>query len=272
MVGLHASHGTIRALGPAWRVEVGTGAGEGSGSDRSLGRVLVGHLAVTRARRGRPQRGITAHHLQTQWESLDRIVGGLEASFCQFSSDFYKRNIREYSQVVHIHVVERNLLELSILGVLEEKSREPVVAHIGLGEGRCAFRLSEPLSGNVKTEVAGTHDSVDVSGSGTGRDDGVSAASGKRTLSIVLQDGKGAFVLCGNRGDESRENSSSEDHLEIVFVVLVKVVCVEEVVKVESCLSVSRTDRLDSKFDIGSVESLSAKTGAPRVVDMAVVG
>lgn len=122
--------------------------------------------------------------------------------------------VREYSQVVHIHVVERNLLELAILGILEVESREPIGAHVGLGQGRRALRLSEALSGNVKTEVAGSHDSVDVRGSGTGGDDRVGTASGKGTISVVTQDGKGTGILCGNRGDESRKGSSSEDHVE----------------------------------------------------------
>lgn len=94
LVGLHASHGTIRALGPAWWVEVGAGAGDGSGSDRSLGRVLVGVLAVASARWGRPQHGITANHLQTQREGLDRIIGRLEAASCQCPSDLYKKRLR----------------------------------------------------------------------------------------------------------------------------------------------------------------------------------
>ena len=155
-----------------------------------------------------------------------------------------QEKIKEYLQVVHVHVVERNLLELAILGVLEVESWEPVVAHVGLGQGRGAFRLSKVLSGNVKTEVTGTHDCVNVSGSGTGGDDRVGTASGKGTISVVTQDGKGAFILGGNRGDESRKDSSGEDHVEIVCRSR-KVVCVEEVVKVKSRLSVSRTDRLD---------------------------
>jgi hypothetical protein len=100
---------------------------------------------------------------------------------------------------------------------------------------------------------------VNVSGSGTGGDNRVGTASGKGTISVVTQDGKGAFILSGNRGDESRKDSSSENHVEIVCRSR-KVVYVEEVVKVKkSRLSVSRTDRLDSKFDIGSVESWALK-------------
>lgn len=80
LVGLDTSRGTIRVLGPAWWVEVGARASDGSGSDGSLGGIMVLTLAVSSARRRSPQRGITAHHLQTQRESLDLIVGGLEAA------------------------------------------------------------------------------------------------------------------------------------------------------------------------------------------------
>ena len=192
----NASHGAIRALGPAGGVEVAARAGDLGGLDGSLGRVEV---LATVTGRDSPLVGISTEDLKAKRERLDIIIGGLE-------------------EVVDVHVEEVDLLKVAIIGVLEEEGWEPIRALVGLGLRRGASRVDQVLSSGVDAKVARAQDGMEMARRATGVDDGIGTAGCKGASSIMAEHGKGAPVFGrGNRGDQSRQDSG-EKHVSFWIV------------------------------------------------------
>jgi len=174
-----ASHGSVRIFRVRRNVVVLTGACPLHSIDgNSIVRVEVEGTARSG---GRSCQCLASYHLQSKGEGLDLVIGGLE-------------------EVVHVHVKQRDLLELASLGILEEQTGDPVVALVVLNLSRCALGVDQDTAIDNGVEVASSHDSVVVAGLLARADDGVDGTLGQELVAVEAEDGKGAVILGRSQG------------------------------------------------------------------------
>lgn len=99
-------------------------------------------------------------------------------------------------QVVDVHIVKGNFLEASwILRVLEEKTRNPIIALVVLDSGRGTVRAQQVIAFGVDAKVTSSHDAVIVGGFSSRINHRVHRALGQELVCGKVQDGEGPFCL-----------------------------------------------------------------------------
>lgn len=134
-----------------------------------------------------------------------------------------RTNLKGDLQVIYIHVIQRHFFEAGrIRRILEEESRNPVVALVVLDGGCSTLRVQQVVTSGVDTKVASSHNTVVMGCLYAGVDDGVHRPFGQELIAGEVQDGKGHIRLDGrsHRGQRGQGTSSCDPHVYFVSFLL----------------------------------------------------